>query len=303
MRRLLLALLLLPAAAATPPSEPYLFDATLSPDPAVGVPAELMVRVDARRPLDAPLALQVPPWVEVEGALEWHAQADEGESIERAWRVTATRAGFWRASLAVDASRAAAYANPVDPERAWQLVHGCCILAWSTEGRGLASMRPEGAIPGESTVGFHPSLRALDTQTAELAVRVSPQDARYAEEELLFQSPVGSPELQRAPADAARTFAHAFALAHNQTVVLSAAAYVGITFEGGEHAGEDASWSQHVACANLEATRDGDDVRETRRWGCEALGGRRHAIPALATLVVAMVLALAARSAYPRGPR
>lgn len=301
MRWLLIALLLLPAAAATTPIEPYVFEADFDAEPAVGESVDLTVRLRAERPIDAPLALQVPAWIDVDGAREWHAQADEGETIEHAWRLTATRAGFWRASLAVDASRATRYENPVDPAATWTPVPGCCILAWSSEDRGMGGARPEEAVPGESTVGFHPALRALDERTAELAVRVSPQDARYAEEQLAFQAPVGGPH-EHAPASAPHTFAHAFALAHNETAVVSAAASVRVTFEGGEHAGADVEWYQHVACANLEVHRAGDDVREARRWGCAALAARPHAIPAAPAGLALALVALAARSAYPRGP-
>jgi len=186
VRPLFALVLLLPLAAATPATEPYAFEASLDASPEVGVPVVLRVALEARGDIDAPLKLDLPAWVEVEEPREWHARAREGERVEREWRLVATRAGFWQAALVVDASRAPSYGGPVDPERAWQPVPGCCLFAWSTQERGIWGPRPQHAVPGESTVGFHTRLRALDEERAELIVRMSPQDARYAGQELVF---------------------------------------------------------------------------------------------------------------------
>ena len=294
VRTILLALLFLPLAAATPATEPYAWSATMDADPAVGATVTLTVRVQALRALDAPLKLDVPEWVSIEEPLEWHAQVAEGERGERAWRVTPTRSGFWRVGLAADTARAEAYAEPVDPARAWQAIGGCCLHAWSTEDRGLFSERPEGAVPGESTVGFHPSFRAIDAERAELVVRVSPQDKRYVGQELLFQAPAGSADMQTAPADAPHEFAHPFLLADGASAVVSAAAYVRVTFEAGEHAQAPATWSQHVACANFQVERIGDEVREVGRSGCAAASSRPRAIPGAAWTWIATCAFLAA---------
>lgn len=293
-----LALLLAPLAAATPATEPYSFEASFDEDAWVGRLVTLRVAIVAERALDAPVRLEAPAWVDVEDP-EWHARVAEGERAEHAWRVRATEAGFWRASLAVDAARAQAYADPVDPARAWQpLGGGCCLHVWSFKERAMAAAEPGRAVPGESAVGFHTSLRALDASRAELAVLVSPQDARFAHEEIVFQIPTGV-ELARAPADRPRTFAHAFPLANGERAMLTPAASVWITFEAGEHAGDEVATALPIACANIEVERAGDDVREVSRAGCEASAARPRAIPApsaLVALAMAMTIARDGRS-------
>jgi len=260
-------LLLLPLAAASQASDPYVWRAELDGDPALGATVTLTVTLEARRAIDAPLRLELPEWVDAAEPREWRAQAEEGGVLQKAWRLTPARAGFWRASLSVDPQRAEAYALPVDPNARWHPVHGCCLYAWTFDERGLWSPRPEGAVPGESTVGFHPAFRALDAERAELMVRVSPQDRRYVGQELLFEAPPGS-DPQRAPADAPHTFAHAFPLASGESATLAAAAFVRVRFDGGEGAADEATHTQPVACATIRVERAGDEVRETARAGC-----------------------------------
>lgn len=287
--------LLAPIAAATPATEPYAFDASVDAEPWVGRAVTLTIAIEARRPLDAPVRLEVPEWIEVEEPREWHARAAEGERVERAWRLTATRAGFWHAGLAVDAPRARAYGDPVDPSRDWQPVGGCCLYAWSTQGRGMAGAEPVAAVPGESAVGFHPSFRALDAERAQLLLRVSPQDSRFAGQELVFHGSMGGGEEQTAPADAPHEFAHVFPLADGERAVLSPSASVRIRFEQGADGAPPSPWSLHVACANIEVERAGDEVREAGRTGCIA-SSRPRAIP-LAPVALAIALALALRRA------
>lgn len=299
----LLALLLtLPAAQATPSTEPYSWSASFDEPPEVGRTVTLTVALSPRGPIDAVLALDVPPWIEVEEPREWRAQAREGERVERAWRLRATQAGFWRVALAVDPARASVYGDPVDPAAGWEAVQGCCLLAWSSDGRALAGTRPEEAVPGESTVGYHPGFRAVDGARAEMTLRISPQDKRYAGETLVVEIPPGS-EARTAPADAWHDFAHVFDLAPGASATLAAGAWVGIGFEAGPLASEEVTYRQRIACATFHLVREGDVVRETARSGCEPAPAPRRGVLAppvglalAATLAGALVLRGRARA-------
>lgn len=294
----LLFVLVLPSVAATEPTDPYVWSASFDAPPELGRTVTLTLTLDARGAIDAPLALDVPDWIDVEEPREWRARSVEGERVEHSWRLTPTRAGFWAAGLAVDAARAEAYAIPVEPGSSWQAIRGCCLLVWSVEGRGIAGARPEQAVPGESTVGYHPTFRALDAQRAELELRISPQDGRYAGEEILVEIPPGR-EPVRAPADAPHVFAHAFDLAAGGRAQLAAGAWVRITFETGVHAEAEPVFLQRVACATFHIERTEEDVRESARTGCDPPPTRSRGVPAPSSLLAVGVatasLALAAR--------
>lgn len=303
---LLLSTLVLPplhaAAQANAPLAPYAFEASLDAEPEVGATVRLSVRVEARSALAATYVLETPPWIEVEGDRAWPVDLEAGESAERAWRLDVTEGGFWRASL----SEGGASATPVG---------GCCVFAWSTVDRGIWSMDAVGALPAESSVGFHPSYRALDAERAELVVRVSPQDKRYAGQELVFQVLGEGSDEQRAPADAPHEFHHALPLADGAGTLVTPSASVRVTFAGGTGAPEVVSVSQHVACANIQLQREGDEVREVARTGCDAAAApARHGddapvlpVPlpgsgALLAVTLSVALALSALNAYPRRP-
>ena len=93
----LLLLALAPAALASQPTPPWVFEgATVSGSGAVGDAVEAIVRVRVNSELDARLVLRTPEWVIVEGDA-WDARGSAGEVIEREWRLTPTQEGFWAA--------------------------------------------------------------------------------------------------------------------------------------------------------------------------------------------------------------
>ena len=292
LRALFLLALFAPVAAAAQQPDAHAWSASFGEPPELGRTVTLTVAREPGEPIDAALALDVPAWIEVEEPREWRLQAAQGERAERSWRVRATEPGFWRASLAAES-----------PDGGWEVVAGCCLLAWSSDGRALFGARPEQAVPGESTVGYHPSFRALNATHAELTLRSSPPDRRYASEELVVEIPPGA-KPQTAPADAWRNFTHTFALAPAASVSLAAGAWVRIGFEGGELAREDVSWSQPIACATFHLAREGDVVHETSRSGCQAEPPATRAIPAAPWLLaLALTLACSGRSASAPGTR
>lgn len=292
-----LLVLLAPARASGAREPPFGLDVTVEGEPSVAAPFTLTVGLRAQEETEARLRLDVPAWVEVEDEAAWNVSLAAGERAQRAWRLTATEPGFWRAALVSDE-------GPVE---------GCCLYAWSIVGRGIASTQPAAAVPAESSVGFHPSLRPLDAERAELTVRVSPQDKRYAGQELAFVVP-GAPE-QTASADAPHEFRHAFALRDGAEEILTASAAVRVTFEPGPHGSEPVVVDQRIACAQLRVTRVGDEVREAARTGCDAppeastptpgAGDRRVPLPGTlgaAAVAAAMLIARALAKTYPRRP-
>lgn len=250
--------------------------------------AELRVTLTSHMQLDAAYRLEVPAWIEVEEDPVWTVRLAPDEQAERTWRLTATRAGFWRASLSEEGAP----------------VGGCCFFAWSTADRGIWSREAANALPAESSVGFHPSFAAADAERAELTLRVSPQDRRYAGQEIFMQV-LGDPASeQRAPADGPHDFRHVFALAEGASRVITPSASIRVTFEGGEASGEPIVAGQSVACANIQVERRAGEVAETSRWSCEASPvrpGRPIPGAGVAGPIIAVALALALASAPARG--
>lgn len=286
---LLLLVLLLPPAAATPATEPYAFEARLDDEPIVGRTMTLAVRIDAHAALDAPIRLEVPDWIAVEGEREQHARVAQGGSVEHAWRLTPQRAGFWRASLSVDASRAEAYGDPVDPAASWQPMGGCCVYAWSAPRDGLSSMSVYDAVPlgapGEMRVSFAP----LDEERAQMTVSVEPRADWLAGEEIGAQIPMGSEPVRR-PGDAMQQFVRGFVLAPGNGTVVSPATYAYVTFDDGLPDVDDHGFARDIACANIQVERDGDEVRETSRWSCFAMSAKPRLIPGPGLLAVGIAL-------------
>lgn len=305
---LLLVLLLgLPAVAATPPREPYEFDARLDAEPIVGRTLTLTVRIEGFLALDAPIRLDAPDWVAIEEPRERHAKVAEGGSAEFAWRVTPGRAGFWRASLSVDASRAQFYGNPRAPDATWESMGGgCCVYAWSAARDGLSSMSIYDATPLDPPGRMRLSFQALDAERAQLTVLVDDLAPWVAQEEVMAQIPMGS-EPRRAPGDAPRQFVTPFPLVDGASVVVSPATYAWVTFDDGLADVDDDGYARQIDCANVQVERVGDDVRETSRWTCFASVGRPRLLPTspaqVLVAVLAVALALARRSAYPSGAR
>lgn len=276
MLRLGLMLLLLAAPLAVG-AHGGTYEAGFLREPRVGQRTELVVTLTDPRGVEGELRLEVPSWVEVDGDRAWRPAGDL--PLQRRWNLTPTRDGYWRASLSEEGA-------PVE---------GCCLFIWSIADRSTFHVHPDLAIPGETTVGYHPSFRAVDEATAELAVRVSPQDKRFAGQQLAFEAPIGAPR-DRAPANASATFTHSFPLRDGERAEVSAAAFVEVAFEGGNASGPWLVGQQRAGCARFTVERTGGDVREVGRTGCAAVAtpptGRP--VPAGATLAAPVALVAAA---------
>lgn len=105
MRALVLPILVLaalPLAAATPPTEPWVFEgSSVEGSGAVGEPIVVTVRVKANTDLDTTILFRAPDHVLVDGG-PWHATAAAGETVEHTWTVTPTQEGFWAAIAHAD---------------------------------------------------------------------------------------------------------------------------------------------------------------------------------------------------------
>lgn len=285
---LLMLLLLLPATGAAASSSPPPIDVQVSHEGSGAVGEAVLLRLTWRVSpnLEPPgeVRLEVPDWVEAEGATNWMLRSER----DREWIETVdvtlrpTREGYWRAGVRGE------------PEAPFAPTY--VLTVRSENGGGAIGRHPEDVMPRRAATA-DAALGEANATHAEVIVRGAKGEG-WRPHERLALAPAGQGHLSTVEGDAGE-HREAFLVPENHALSFQPTAYVEATFDGPLYEGASRVAHRPVTsrCAVLSRDADGTAMLEVSE--CRYPGTWRF-VPMPSGFLFAAALAALALSSVAR---
>jgi len=268
-----------PVGLATSPSPPFEGHVEIQGEPRTGAAVDVTFRLHANSPLDETFHPWAPAWVTGSRA-PWVVQAEAGDDVERTWKFTPTREGFWLVGLASgpDASSAGM---------------GCCsVVVFSTRLEGRTESDEDGLLPvPDVSFASHVETEG-DGAVAVYEIHPRSDWMRFGNVTVQWSSH-GDPGGQvNVPVGQASVVRRPIALPESGNGVVTFLAHWTADMEAPEVLMRPAGMS--LDCRNISAMREGATIRDDGAWSCyaESVPSRPRWLaspgPALAALLVGL---------------